>query len=101
MPHPLGHLVRAAQPLIARAQEKEQAPPEHEGAPLFALQALPQAPQWSGLTAVLTSQPLGAIPSQFANVPVHEATWQEPDGIWTARPRVRERRRGGGAGRWP
>ncbi len=43
-----------------------QLPALHEGVPLLVLQGCPQPPQCCGLDCVLTSQPLLALPSQFA-----------------------------------
>lgn len=41
-----------------------QSPPVHDGVPLFALQALPQAPQCEVVEATFVSQPVAALPSQ-------------------------------------
>jgi hypothetical protein len=79
-------VVTVSQPLVSVASQlpkpaahvMEHAPPEQDGAPLFALHALPQAPQWDTFVAVLVSQPFAVFPSQFANVPLHEAISQVP-----------------------
>ena len=56
----------------------EQAPFEHDAAPFCELHALPHPPQLATLTAVLISQPFCFMPSQSANVPLHETSSQVP-----------------------
>jgi hypothetical protein len=79
-------LVLVSQPLATlpsqspkpAAQVMAQAPARHDAAPFVDGQALPQRPQWEGVTRVSTSQPLMGLPSQSEKPALHEATPQRP-----------------------
>ncbi len=81
MPHALTLFVVATSQPFAKfasqlpksaAQLIPHAPAEQVGEPLFELQAFMHAPQCEVLVAVLTSHPFALLPSQLANVPVHD-----------------------------
>jgi hypothetical protein len=59
-------------------QAMAQLPALHEGVPLLALQAAPQALQCGTLVLRLTSQPLPVVPSQLPNPTLQETIWHDP-----------------------
>lgn len=87
-PHALTlFVVAVSQPLVTFASQLPNPaahmiphePPEHVAEPLFALQTFMHAPQCCVFVAVLISQPFSLLPSQLANVPVHDVISQVPD----------------------
>jgi hypothetical protein len=50
----------------------------HDGVPLTAEHALPQAPQWATVILVSTSQPVATTPSQLPNPASHDVIAQLP-----------------------
>ena len=59
-------------------QQGSPAPPQHAALTHEVAHLRPHAPQWAGVLAVFTSQPLDGSSSQLAKAPLHMVIWQDP-----------------------